>query len=87
MVTELIHIGFGNYVSANQLVGVASPSSAPIKRLLHDGRGTGVPIALQTGRGTRAGVGLGVGAVPGSVGAGCGSGGCVSVGQRRSRAE
>ena len=38
MATELIHIGFGNYVSAGHMIGVAAPGSAPIKRLIHEGR-------------------------------------------------
>ena len=54
MATELIHIGFGNYVSANQMIGVASPSSAPIKRLIHEGRGKGATIDMTSGRRTKA---------------------------------
>lgn len=63
MVTELIHIGFGNYVSANQLVGVASPASAPIKRLIHEGRGKGLTIDMTSGRRTKAVVFMQNGAV------------------------
>ncbi len=54
MTTELIHIGFGNYVSANHMVGVASPTSAPIKRLIHEGRGKGVTLDMTSGRRTKA---------------------------------
>ena len=54
MTTELIHIGFGNYVSANHMIGVASPSSAPIKRLIHEGRGKGVTLDMTSGRRTKA---------------------------------
>lgn len=54
MATELIHIGFGSYVSANQMIGVASPSSAPIKRLIHEGREEGVTIDMTGGRRTKA---------------------------------
>jgi regulator of extracellular matrix RemA (YlzA/DUF370 family) len=54
MATELIHIGFGNYVSANQLVGVAAPGSAPIKRLIHEGRTKGATIDMTSGRRTKA---------------------------------
>jgi regulator of extracellular matrix RemA (YlzA/DUF370 family) len=54
MPAELIHIGFGNYVSANHMVGVASPSSAPIKRLIHEGRTKGLTIDMTSGRRTKA---------------------------------
>lgn len=54
MATELIHIGFGNYVAANQLIGVAAPGSAPIKRLIHEGRNKGLTIDMTSGRRTKA---------------------------------
>jgi len=54
MATELIHIGFGNYVAANQLVGIASPGSAPIKRLIHEGRAKSLTIDMTSGRRTKA---------------------------------
>ena len=54
MATELIHIGFGNYVSANNMVGVASPGSAPIKRLIHEGRAKSLTIDMTSGRRTKA---------------------------------
>ncbi len=33
---KLINIGFGNMVSANRLVAIVSPESAPIKRIIQD---------------------------------------------------
>lgn len=54
MATELIHIGFGNYVAANQMVGIASPGSAPIKRLIHEGRSKSQTIDMTSGRRTKA---------------------------------
>jgi hypothetical protein len=54
MAAELIHIGFGNYVSAEKMVGVASPGSAPIKRLIHEGRSKGVTLDMTSGRRTKA---------------------------------
>jgi hypothetical protein len=54
MTTALIHIGFGNYVSAAHLVGVASPGAAPIKRLIHEGRTKGATIDMTSGRRTKA---------------------------------
>lgn len=54
MSTELIHIGFGNYVSAEQIIGVAAPGSAPIKRLIHEGRDKGLTLDMTSGRRTKA---------------------------------
>ncbi len=54
MSTELIHIGFGNYISASHLIGVASPASAPIKRLIHEGRAKGITLDMTSGRRTKA---------------------------------
>ena len=36
---KLINIGFGNIVSANRIVAIVSPESAPIKRIIQ-GPGT-----------------------------------------------
>ena len=35
---KLINIGFGNMVSAERLVAVVSPDSAPIKRIIKEAR-------------------------------------------------
>ena len=35
---KLINIGFGNMVSANRLVAIVSPESAPIKRIIQDAK-------------------------------------------------
>lgn len=63
MATELIHIGFGNYVSASHMVGVTAPGSAPIKRLIHEGRDKGMTIDMTSGRRTKAVVFMENGAV------------------------
>ncbi len=54
MATELIHIGFGNYISASHMIGIASPAAAPIKRLVHEGRAKGATIDMTSGRRTKA---------------------------------
>jgi len=54
MATALVHIGFGNYFSADHMIGVASPGSAPIKRLIHEGRAKGMTIDMTSGRRTKA---------------------------------
>ena len=38
---KLINIGFGNMVSANRLVAIVSPESAPIKRVILDAKDRG----------------------------------------------
>ena len=51
---KLINIGFGNMVSANRLVAIVSPESAPIKRIIQDARDAGNLIDATYGRKTRA---------------------------------
>ena len=54
MAISLINIGFGNIVSANRLVAIVSPDSAPIKRIIQDARDRGTLIDATYGRRTRA---------------------------------
>ena len=51
---KLINIGFGNMVSANRLVAIVSPESAPVKRIMQDARKRGTLIDATYGRRTRA---------------------------------
>ena len=51
---KLINIGFGNIVSANRLVAVVSPDSAPIKRIIQDAKQKGNLVDATYGRRTRA---------------------------------
>lgn len=51
---KLINIGFGNIVSANRVIAIVSPESAPIKRLIGDARDTGQLVDATYGRRTRA---------------------------------
>ena len=51
---KLINIGFGNMVSANRLLAVVGPESAPIKRIIQDVRDRGELIDATYGRRTRA---------------------------------
>ena len=51
---KLINIGFGNMVSAERLVAVVSPDSAPIKRIVKEAREQGRLIDASYGRSTRA---------------------------------
>ena len=51
---KLINIGFGNMVSANRLVAIVSPESAPIKRIIQDAKERGTLSDATYGRRTRA---------------------------------
>ena len=51
---KLINIGFGNVVSANRVVAIVSPESAPIKRIIQDARDRFQLIDATYGRRTRA---------------------------------
>lgn len=51
---KLVNIGFGNMVSANRLIAIISPESAPIKRMIQEAREKGMLIDASCGRRTRA---------------------------------
>ena len=51
---KLINIGFGNMVSAQRLLSVISPDSAPVKRLVQEARDRGMLIDASFGRKTKA---------------------------------
>lgn len=51
---KLINVGFGNIVSANKIVAIVSPESAPIKRIIQEARERGILIDATYGRRTRA---------------------------------
>ncbi|NLK71747.1 MAG: DUF370 domain-containing protein [Clostridiales bacterium] len=54
MGVKLVNIGFGNIVSANRVVAIVSPESAPIKRIIQEARDNGLLIDATYGRRTRA---------------------------------
>ncbi|MBQ7406887.1 MAG: DUF370 domain-containing protein [Clostridia bacterium] len=51
---KFINVGFGNMVSAARIVAIASPDSAPIKRLISDAKDDNRIIDVSCGRRTRA---------------------------------
>lgn len=51
---KLINIGFGNIVSANRIIAIVSPESAPIKRIVQEAREKGLLVDATYGRRTRA---------------------------------
>jgi hypothetical protein len=50
---QLINIGFGNIVSANRIIAIVSPESAPIKRIISEAKEKGQLIDATYGRRTR----------------------------------
>ena len=51
---QLINIGFGNIVSAERIVAIVSPESAPIKRLIQEAKDEKTAVDATYGRRTRA---------------------------------
>lgn len=51
---KFLNIGFGNMVSVDRIVAIASPDSEPIKRLVRDAKDDGRVIDVSCGRRTRA---------------------------------
>ena len=58
MQTERIHVGFDEHLELNRVVAVASPNSAPIKRMVQRGKEEGRCDDLTSGRRTKAVVAL-----------------------------
>ena len=51
---ELVNIGFGGLISAQRLIAVVSPDSAPVKRLVSEARERSMLIDATFGRKTAA---------------------------------
>ena len=51
---NFVNVGHGNLVAASRIVTVASPDSAPMKRLVQDAREEGRVIDVTGGKRTRA---------------------------------
>lgn len=50
---QLINIGFGNIVSAERIISIVSPESAPIKRIVQEAKDNKTAIDATFGRRTR----------------------------------
>lgn len=50
---KLINIGFGNIVSAERIISIVSPESAPIKRIIQEAKDAKIAIDATYGRRTR----------------------------------
>lgn len=51
---QLVNIGFGNIVSADKIVAIVSPESAPIKRMVQEAKDAKTAVDATYGRRTRA---------------------------------
>lgn len=56
MKVELLHIGFSGVVAANRILVIASPGSAPIKRLIRTANERGLIINMTHGRKTKSAI-------------------------------
>ena len=63
MDTDLIHVGFGNYIALNRVVAIVSPGSAPIQRLIREGKKRGVIVDITSGRRTKCAIFTDTGAI------------------------
>lgn len=50
---KLLSIGLGNYVSAEHLIAIVSPESAPVKRLIQDAKDNNTAVDATFGRRTK----------------------------------
>lgn len=50
---QFLNIGYGNMVSANRIIAILSPDSAPIKRIVQETKEKGILIDATYGRKTR----------------------------------
>ncbi len=51
--TELVNIGFNNMIAMNRVIAIVSPSSAPTKRTIQEGRNNSLLIDMTNGRRTK----------------------------------
>jgi regulator of extracellular matrix RemA (YlzA/DUF370 family) len=54
--SELVHVGFGNFVAVNKVLAIVSPGSAPIQRMIREGKRKGTIIDITSGRRTKGAV-------------------------------
>lgn len=50
---KLISIGFGNVVSADRIIAIVGPDSAPVRRIIQESKERGMLIDASCGRKTR----------------------------------
>ncbi len=50
---KLVNIGSNNMISAERIIAIVSPESAPVKRMINDARESGILIDATHGRKTK----------------------------------
>ena len=53
---QLVHVGFGNFLAVNKVLAIVTPGSAPIQRMIREGKRKGIIIDITSGRRTKAAV-------------------------------
>lgn len=61
MCTNLIHIGFGNFVAMNRVTGMVETRSKPVKRAVAEAADRGLLLTLTKGRGVKTAIFLDTG--------------------------
>jgi regulator of extracellular matrix RemA (YlzA/DUF370 family) len=61
MCTTFVHVGFGNFVATNRVLGMEVTSSKPVKRAVADAAEKGLLITLTKGRGSKTAIFLDTG--------------------------
>jgi regulator of extracellular matrix RemA (YlzA/DUF370 family) len=56
MTTELLAVGFRNFIALNRVIAIVSTGSAPIQRLVREGKRKGAVIDITSGRRTKAAI-------------------------------
>src|SRR3989304_8035413 len=56
MAAELVAVGFKNFIALNRVVAIVSTGSAPIQRLIREGKKKGTIIDIPNGRRTKAAI-------------------------------
>lgn len=51
---QLINIGYGNFISAERVLSIVSPDSAPVKRLIQEAKERSMLIDASSGKKTKA---------------------------------
>ena len=53
---DFVHVGFGNFLAVDKVLAIVAPSSAPIQRMIREGKRKGTIIDITSGRRTKAAV-------------------------------
>ena len=56
MSAELVPVGFKNFIAVNRVIAIVSAGSAPIQRLIREGKRKGTIIDITNGRRTKAAI-------------------------------